>query len=69
MHYYRYLHDGRIIASDTPRPDLLAWAYWSEISEAEVPHEHVHFAAPAEPEPVAKPATKAPTRRPRTRKE
>ncbi|WP_306365311.1 hypothetical protein [Nocardia sp. CC227C] len=76
MHYYKYLHSDWVIASETPRPDLLEWAYWTEIPESEVPqpepHEHVHLAATSEPEPEpepeAKPATKA-ARRPRTRKE
>lgn len=32
MHYYQYLHDPSwVIESEEPRPDLLEWAYWTEI--------------------------------------
>lgn len=64
MHYYRYLHDGRIIESDEPRPDLLEWAYWSEVdAPAKAKLEPVEPEGPVEapavePEPEAKPAAK-----------
>ncbi|MBF6326583.1 hypothetical protein IU451_29225 [Nocardia cyriacigeorgica] len=46
MHYYQYLHDPAwVIASEEPRPDLLAWAYWSEVDGP----------AKAKPAPVSEP--------------
>ncbi|MFE7745384.1 hypothetical protein [Nocardia sp. NPDC057455] len=55
MHYYQYLHDPDfVIESETPRDDLLEWAYWSEI-----PAPAKSKPAP-KPEPVAeKPAQEA----------
>ncbi|MET8430157.1 hypothetical protein [Nocardia sp. NPDC004860] len=65
MHYYKYLHSNRVIESEQPRPDLLEWAYWSEIDAPakEPTREPVREPAPepsaggqAEPEPDAEPA-------------
>ncbi|WP_280412543.1 hypothetical protein [Nocardia asiatica] len=61
MHYYQYLHDPDfVIESEEPRPDLLEWAYWSEI-DAPVKSKPAPKPEP-ESEPVAKPA-----RRPRAK--
>jgi len=69
LHYYQYSHNPSwIVESETPRPDLLAWAYWSEVEapakvadtkpEPAPGHdEHGHSAAaPSDAEPAAKPA-------------
>ncbi|MFC4128915.1 hypothetical protein [Nocardia rhizosphaerae] len=64
-HFYRYLHDPSwVIESEEPRPDLLEWAWWTEI---EAPAKPKPEPAPEpepepEPEPAAKPAAKS-TRR------
>ncbi|WP_043654355.1 hypothetical protein [Nocardia thailandica] len=43
-YFYRYLHDPDwVIESEDPRPDLLDWAWWTEIP------------APAKPKPAPVP--------------
>ncbi|MBF6358196.1 hypothetical protein IU449_27240 [Nocardia higoensis] len=53
MHYYRYLHGGRVIESETPRPDLLEWAYWREVTADEAGAQ----GKSVQPEPTADPVT------------
>jgi hypothetical protein len=68
VHYYKYLHSDWVIESQEPRPDLLEWAYWSEIdapaskpAHKPVPEhtpEAVDETTPVdEPKPARKPRT------------
>ncbi len=78
-HFYRYLHDPSwVVESKDPRPDLLEYAYWTEIEAPVKPKptpapklEPVEPVEPAgdtdatpEPEPEAepKPVAKPPRR-------
>ncbi|MFC4373370.1 hypothetical protein ACFO5K_04600 [Nocardia halotolerans] len=56
MHFYQYLHGGRIVESEVPRPDLLGWAYWSEIPAP--------VSVDVEPEPAPVPSKPAPRKAP-----
>jgi hypothetical protein len=53
VHGYRDIHTGQIVLSDQPRDDLLEWAYWRELSPAEV----------AELDKADEPAKKAPAKK------
>jgi hypothetical protein len=72
-YFYEYQGDDQhlVVESDEPRPDLLEWAYWSEIPAPTKPK----AASKPEPEPTPdpepasdepKPAAK-PARRPRAK--
>lgn len=65
-HFYDYTGGDKdwIIESDEPRPDLLEWRWWREISADEAAGKRARIAT-AKPEPADEPETKRPaTRKP-----
>ncbi|WP_280196248.1 hypothetical protein [Nocardia farcinica] len=63
-HFYDYIGGDKdwIIESDEPRPDLLEWAWWKEISADEAAGKRARIAA-AKSDTADEPETKRPAGR------
>ncbi|MGW5519994.1 hypothetical protein [Nocardia africana] len=81
-YFYKYLGDDQdlVVESEDPRPDLLEWAYWTEIDAPAPKFNEGGIVPPApvavvndspEPERIIEPAPakKAAPRKPRTPKD